>query len=108
MTASANHLFWTIDDEPLGLQYHVRVIFERRELDPGDWTTPPCGGDVRILDLQVRQVRRFDDQGIIADIKLGFLAAKYAERAWELLETDPRSTRQLEEACLDHGGGLVP
>jgi hypothetical protein len=95
-------LFWTVEDELFNREYVVRLLYVVDPFDSGDRTTPPAGGGARLEDIQVTQVRHFDDRGNVVGIEIASAAQKYYRRVWKLLEADSSQLQRIEEACSRH------
>ncbi len=76
---SRHDYYCHLDDEAESRQYHVRLTYEMEGHDPGDWTTPPCSGEIRLAELVVLQAREFDAEGNIAALKLQKAAMAHHE-----------------------------
>ncbi len=94
---SRHDYYCHLDDEAESRQYHVRLTYEMEGHDPGDWTTPPCSGEIRLAELVVLQAREFDAEGNIAALKLQKAAMAHHDRAWQLVHENAGLLARLEE-----------
>lgn len=42
---------------------HINITFGVEPHDPGDWETPPCGGGIIDVDLEIAKTVNIDDNG---------------------------------------------
>lgn len=101
MATASRQLLWTLDDEAENRQYVAQIIFELLPFDPGDWTTPPAGGEALISSAHVEQVRHLDDAGEVVRVDMGEAARRSDQRAWQLIEEDELLREQIEDACRE-------
>ncbi len=85
---------WTVQDAG-GCQIDVLLHYEWEDYCPGDRVTPSSGGCARIVDVEVVEVRYFDDWGEVITLEQQQLHA-----VWEAVE---KNRELLEEMCTDAG-----
>lgn len=81
--------------EPHGREFDVRVHYDWIDYSAGDAVTPAAGGHAVITDIEVIDVRYFDEHGRVIDVDQYHddAATALAREQWE----------QLEEACTEQG-----
>lgn len=95
------HDFYSlIDDEELGRQYHVRLTYELEGYDPGDWTTPPCPPELRLIDVAVLQARHYDEDGELCVLEMNSAAQNHQHRVRRLIDADSSLLQRLEETPI--------
>ena len=95
---------WEPEDDPLGESFEFELCCTIEPYDPGDYTTPPCGGGVADLSATLYSIRDAHNiPRVFSDTERMGIEARFHR----LYETDAVFSEQIESVLFDEANRLA-